>query len=67
MPRKSISSAIVPIERAQDRILLIRGQRVIIDADLAALYGVPTKVLNQQVKRNSNRFPSDFSFRLTAK
>jgi len=48
------------------RILLVRGQRVMLDADLADLYGVSTKALNQQVKRNSERFPSDFMFRLTA-
>ena len=44
---------------------LIRGQRVILDADLAKLYDVPTKRLNQQVKRNSDRFPEDFLFQLT--
>ena len=44
----------------------IRDQRVILDADLAALYGVPTKRLNEQVKRNASRFPSDFLFRLTS-
>ena len=49
----------------ENRILLIRGQRVMIDADLAELYGVPTKRLNEQVKRNINRFPSDFMFRLS--
>lgn len=48
------------------RILVIHGQRVMIDADLAALYGVPTKRLNEQVKRNSERFPADFMFQLTA-
>jgi hypothetical protein len=48
------------------RILTVRGHRVIIDADLAELYGVPTKALNQAVKRNSDRFPVDFAFRLTA-
>jgi hypothetical protein len=47
------------------RILTIRGQRVMLDADLAALYGVSTKRLNQQVSRNSDRFPSEFMFRLT--
>ncbi len=46
-------------------ILTLRGQRVILDADLAELYGVQTKVLNQAVKRNSERFPEDFVFRLT--
>ena len=44
----------------------IRGQRVIIDADLAKLYGVSTKRLNEQVKRNLNRFPQDFMFQLTS-
>jgi hypothetical protein len=50
----------------ENRILLIRGQRVILDVDLAALYGVDVKRLNEQVKRNSDRFPSDFCFRLTS-
>ena len=45
----------------------IRGERVLLDADLAALYGVPTKVLNQAVKRNLERFPTDFMFQLTAR
>jgi ORF6N domain len=48
------------------RILLIRGQRVMLDSDLAALYGVSTKRLNQQVKRNDARFPDAFMFRLSA-
>jgi hypothetical protein len=47
------------------RILTIRGQRVMVDADLAALYGVSTRALNQAVKRNAQRFPDDFMFRLT--
>lgn len=46
-------------------VLCIRQQKVLIDADLAAIYGVPTKALNQAVKRNSDRFPSDFLFQLT--
>ena len=50
--------------RVEGRIQVIRGLRVIIDADLAALYGVPTKVLNQAVKRNAARFPQDFMFQL---
>ena len=45
-----------------DRILLVRGQRVLLDADLAAMYGVTTKRLNEQVRRNLDRFPPDFSF-----
>ena len=46
-------------------ILILRGQRVMLDADLAALYGVPTKVFNQAIKRNRQRFPEDFLFQLT--
>ncbi|HJV48929.1 MAG TPA: ORF6N domain-containing protein, partial [Geothrix sp.] len=49
------------------RILTVRGQRVLLDADLAELFGVTTKRLNEQVKRNADRFPLDFMFRLTAK
>jgi len=52
----------VPIDA---RILLLRGQRVMLDADLAQLYGVATKRLNEQVKRNRDRFPADFMFQLT--
>lgn len=56
----------VPTEaRIDGRILLIRSQKVMIDADLAELYGVPTKALNQAVKRNARRFPPDFMFQLT--
>jgi hypothetical protein len=55
-----------PLELIAAKILMIRGQRVMIDADLASLYGVPTKRLNEQVKRNSARFPKDFMFQLTA-
>jgi phage regulator Rha-like protein len=49
------------------RILILRHQRVILDRDLAELYGVPVRQLNQQVKRNRERFPADFMFRLTPK
>ena len=59
--------AIIPIGQIEQRILLIRGQRVMLDADLAELYGVTTKRLNEQVKRNLRRFPEDFMFRLTTK
>jgi hypothetical protein len=52
--------------RVEQRILVIRGQKVMIDTDLAELYGVPTKALNQAVKRNTERFPADFMFQLTA-
>jgi len=55
-------TAAVNVER---RILSIRGQRVLLDADLAALYGVSTRALNQAVKRNRDRFPEDFMFQLT--
>jgi hypothetical protein len=55
----------VPAERIERRILVIRGQKVMLDADLAELYRVPTKSLNLAVKRNSARFPEDFMFRLT--
>jgi ORF6N domain-containing protein len=58
--------ALIPTERIESAILLIRGQKVILDMDLARLYGVTTKRLNEQVKRNRKRFPADFMFRLTA-
>jgi hypothetical protein len=54
-----------PLARIESRILLVRGQKVMIDADLVELYGVPTKALNQAVKSNIQRFPSDFMFQLT--
>ena len=57
----------IPAEKIEQSILLIQGQKVMIDADLAALYLVPTKVLNQAVTRNAKRFPEDFMFRLTNK
>jgi len=56
---------LIPTERIESAILLIRGQKVILDMDLARLYGVTTKRLNEQVKRNRKRFPADFMFRLT--
>lgn len=59
------SKSIIPVERIERGILLVRGHRVMIDADLAELYGVTTKALNQAVKRNAGRFPEDFVFRLT--
>ena len=55
-----------PAVALASRILVLRGQRVMIDADLAALYGVETKVFNQAIKRNRTRFPADFVFELTA-
>ena len=56
---------LVPLERIENKILLIRDQKVMLDSDLAHLYGVSTKRLNEQVKRNIKRFPNDFIFRLT--
>jgi ORF6N domain len=58
-------ATLVPAERIEPRILALRAQKVMLDADLAALYGVPTKALNQAVKRNRARFPEDFMFQLT--
>jgi hypothetical protein len=55
----------VPAGAIERRILAFRGHRVILDSDLAALYGVTTKRLNEQVKRNADRFPGDFMFELT--
>jgi hypothetical protein len=59
--------SVIPVERVEKTILFIRGQNVILDADLARLYGTTTKRLNEQVKRNHERFPEDFMFQLTAK
>ena len=58
-------TAIVLAKRVGSKILVLRNQKVILDADLAELYGVPVKHLNQQVKRNAHRFPADFVFTLT--
>lgn len=57
--------SIIPVGRIEQAIYLIRGQKVMLDRDLAVLYGVETKALNQAVKRNTGRFPSDFVFRLS--
>ena len=57
--------SIVPMERIESMILLIRGQKVMLDSDLAELYGVETGALNRAVKRNIERFPGDFMFQLT--
>jgi hypothetical protein len=56
---------LIPGEMIERKIFLIRGEKVMLDADLAALYGVTTKRLNEQVKRNRARFPNDFMFQLT--
>jgi len=63
--RPTTSTAIVPVGRIERSIFLVRGEKVILDADLAMLYGVPTKRLNEQVRRNRDRFPDDFMFRLS--
>jgi hypothetical protein len=57
--------AMIPVEVIEKKILLIRSQKVILDRDLAELYGVETRVLNQAVRRNIDRFPDDFMFSLT--
>ena len=64
MPVPGDSGYLIPAERLDRAILMIRGQRVMLDADLAALFGVNTRVLNQAIKRNLDRFPADFLFRL---
>lgn len=56
--------SLIPVERIQQSIYYLRGEKVMLDEDLATLYGVETKVLNQAVKRNMERFPSDFMFQL---
>jgi hypothetical protein len=60
-------SSLIPADRVQRHILLLRGQKVLLDFQLAELYGVATKVLNQAVKRNLERFPGDFMFQLSVK
>ncbi len=59
------TSKVIPAEIIENKILLIRGQKVLLDKDLALLYGVTTMALNQAVSRNITRFPSDFMFQLT--
>jgi len=68
MSKKEIKTVLVkvPDEIIIERIIVLRGKKVMIDRDLAALYGVTTKRLNEQVKRNSKRFPDDFMFQVTA-
>jgi hypothetical protein len=60
-----MAEEIIPVEQVARRILYIRGEKVLLDFDLAVLYGVVVKVLNQAVKRNRDRFPDDFMFQLT--
>ena len=69
MPRDAVRREAISMKRSkpiESFILTIRGRKVMIDADLASLYGVETRTLNQAVKRNADRFPKDFMFRLTA-
>ena len=63
--KMSKDKSLIPAERIERSILLIRGHKVMLDRDLAYLYGVTTKVLNQAVKRHKDRFPEDFMFQLT--
>jgi hypothetical protein len=65
MKNSGASGNIIPLETIERRIFLIRGQKVMIDRHLAELYGVPTLRLNEAVKRNAKRFPSDFMFQLS--
>jgi hypothetical protein len=62
----SRKTEVIQSERIEGLILLLRGHRVMLDSDLALLYGVPVKRLNEQVRRNIRRFPDDFMIRLTA-
>lgn len=66
MPRRESRGTLVPVDRVKRSILVLRGQKVLLDADLAVLYGTSTRALNQAVKRNRDRFPADFMFQLTA-
>lgn len=63
--RSAVTTSALPAEHIAARILLIRGHKVLLDADLATLYGVPTKALVQAVKRNQERFPQDFMIQLS--
>jgi len=68
MPKQKKSkdlTILIPIERIENKIYFIRGKRVMLDKDLAELYGVETRTLNQAVKRNAERFPDDFLLSLT--
>ncbi len=64
---KAIKSLMIPDEMVMNKIYLIRGQKVMMDRDLAGLYQVETRVLNQAIRRNIDRFPGDFMFQLTEK
>jgi hypothetical protein len=62
---ESKQSGVVPVEHITQSILVLRGHRVLLDTELAVLYGVSTKRFNEQVRRNRERFPADFMFQLT--
>jgi phage regulator Rha-like protein len=62
---RKAEKGLIPIEVIEGRVLILRGRRVMLDRDLANLYGVETRVLNQAVSRNAERFPEDFMFQLT--
>ncbi len=62
---KKIKQNLIPLDKIESKILYLRGQKIMMDFDLAVLYGVPTRRLNEQVKRNTERFPEDFIFQLT--
>ena len=66
MAKSYQKTLVIPDETIINKILLIRDKKVMIDRDMASLYGVPTKRLNEQVKRNKKRFPDDFMFQLTS-
>jgi hypothetical protein len=67
MAKKSSTRKLTAFGEIESAIHLIRGQRVILDSDLAKLYGVTTRQLNQQVSRNRDRFPDDFAYRLRSR
>ena len=62
---RTVKEVVITEESVMNKIYLIRGQKVMLDRDLAELYGVETKVLNQSVRRSVKRFPDDFMFKLT--
>ena len=66
MVKKNDVTHLIPVEIIEQRIHVVRGRKVILDSDLAEMYGAPTKALNQAVKRNLDRFPDDFLMQLTA-
>jgi len=65
LPVSSRNGALGPVDNIASAIWILRGQKILLDAELAALYGVTTRRLNEQVRRNRKRFPDDFLFELT--